>query len=247
MARIEKDPVETARELVRGLVDVYGDRLRSALLHGSVARGEAVPGVSDINVFVLLEAIGAEDLQRGSQLARRWVEAGNTPPLYMAWPEWRRAADAFAIELADMRDAHLVLHGPDPLEGLEVDRIALRLQAEREIRGKLVQLREGLLLAAEEPEQVGRLLVGALPSFATYMRTALRLAGRPVARATADVIRETARLLGEDATPVLELWQARMAGKPPRLSVTDSRSVAYYRFAERVAEFIDHVSEAEAP
>lgn len=247
MAELANDPVDTARELVRGLENVYRDRLRSVLLHGSVARGEVVPGVSDINVFVLLDTIGAEDLQLGSHLARRWVEAGNTPPLYMAWPEWRRAADAFAIELADMRDAHLVLHGSDPLEGLVLDRTALRLQAEREIRGKLVQLREGLLLAAEEPEQVGRLLLGALPSFTTFMRTALRLAGRPVTPVTTDVIRDTALLVGEDATPILEFWQARLDGAPPALSVTDARSVAYYQFAERVADFIDHVSEAEAP
>ncbi|MBI4546152.1 MAG: nucleotidyltransferase domain-containing protein, partial [Gemmatimonadetes bacterium] len=142
------DPRKSASSLTRALADRFGPGLRSVLLYGSVARGEAAPGVSDINVLVLFERVDGGVLLRASPLARRWARAGNTAPLVMSWGEWQRAADAFAIEVADMQDAHEVLHGADPLEGVVVDRGAVRLQVERELRGKLVQLREGLLLAA---------------------------------------------------------------------------------------------------
>ncbi|MBI2396141.1 MAG: nucleotidyltransferase domain-containing protein, partial [Deltaproteobacteria bacterium] len=150
------DPKDTARAFVAELLAALGDRLRSALLYGSVARGEAVSGVSDINLLILVDRVDAGLLRVGSPLARRWAKAGNTAPLLMPWDEWRRASDVFAVELADMKDAHVLLQGPDPLDGLVVDARALRLQAEREIRGKMLQLREGLLLTAEKPEEVGR-------------------------------------------------------------------------------------------
>lgn len=237
------DPRQTAASLARELAALFGDRLRSVLLYGSVARGEAVPGVSDINVLLLLDQIDAATLRAASPLARRWVRAGNTAPLIMAWSEWQRAADVFAIELADMHDAHEVLHGSDPLAGLAVERPALRLQAERELRGKLLQLREGMLLAAEAEEDVGRLLLVALPSFITYLRAALRLAGRPVPVRSEAAIEEGARLVEGDPGPFLRVWAARMKREPLRVRLDDPLVAGYYALAERVAHFVDTLAE----
>ncbi|HEX6939582.1 MAG TPA: nucleotidyltransferase domain-containing protein [Longimicrobiales bacterium] len=237
------DPKQTATAFAAALRDTFGERLRGVLLYGSVARGEAIPGASDINVLVLLDRIDADVLTAGSPLARRWSKAGNAAPLFMAEDEWRRAADVFAIELADMRDAHEVLHGPDPLASLEVDRAALRLQTERELRGKLLQLREGMLLAAEEEEAVGRLLMVALPSFVTYLRATLRLAGRDAPLRTPDVLEEAGRLLEADPSPLARVWEARNRRQPIRVGVGDPLTRGYYALAERTAAFVDHLSE----
>jgi hypothetical protein len=235
------DPRASATELVREFERLFGPRLRSALLCGSVARGEAVEGVSDINVMVLLDRIDAEVLRSASPAARRWVQAGNTAPLLMAWNEWQRAEDAFAIELADMRDAHVVLHGADPLEGLAVQREALRLQAERELRGKLLQLREGMLIAAEAEEDVGRLLLVALPSFVTYLRAALRLAGRAAPVESPAAIEQGAALVGADPSAFLRTWEARARRTPLSARVDDALVAGYFDTAERTADFVDNL------
>jgi len=229
----------TATEYAHRLAEVFGDRLRSVILHGSLARGEAVPGVSDINLAVFLDAVDAGALRLAASATRRFVQAGNTVPLFMGWGEWRRAADSFAIELADMRDAHSLLHGEDPLADMHIDRIALRLQAERELRGKLIQLRGGLLLTGDDPREVGRLLVTALPSFATYLRTALRLAGHVVPPNTDAVIEEGARLVGAAPDPMLAVWSARSRHTPFRVEVDDPLAVGYYDLAERTAHYVD--------
>ena len=57
------DPRKTAAELARALETRLGERLHSVLLFGSVARGEAVDGVSDINVLVLLDRVDAAALE----------------------------------------------------------------------------------------------------------------------------------------------------------------------------------------
>lgn len=240
------DPLESARKLTAELERSMGDRLRSVVVYGSVARGEAIEGVSDVNVLVLLDRIDPDTLGRLSPVAQRWAGAGNTPPLLMAWPEWRRAADAFAIELADMKEAHVMLHGENPLRSLEVNPIELRLQAEHELRGKLLQLREGLLLAGRDSEQVGRLLLTALPSFTTYARTALRLAGRPVPKTTPDVLTAVATLVGGDAAPLQRAWEARVQRRPLTAALDDPLVTGYYRLAERIAEFVDSLTHGEA-
>lgn len=240
------DPRKTAAELARALETRLGERLHSVLLFGSVARGEAVEGVSDINILVLLDRVDAAALEATGPLARRWANAGNTVPLVMAEDEWRRAADVFAIELSDMKDAHVILHGRDPLVELEVDPAALRLQVEREIRGKLLQLREGMLVSAEDEAALGRLLMVALPSFVTYLRATLRLLGQPVPMTSPEVITEAARRIGFSPRPLLQVWEARATARPLHAGVADPLVRDYYAVAETTAAFVDQLSESRS-
>lgn len=43
------------RELKKGLVAIYGDQLKSVILFGSYARGDARPPDSDIDVMIVLK------------------------------------------------------------------------------------------------------------------------------------------------------------------------------------------------
>jgi predicted nucleotidyltransferase len=225
------------------LEQAFGPRLRSVVLHGSVARGEAVKGVSDVNLLVLLDDVDATALRTAGPLARRWARAGNTAPLLFSWDEWVRSADAFAIEVADMKDARRVLHGEDPLADLDVSRRELRLQAERELRGKLVQLRSGLLLTAERPAEVGRLLLAALPSFTTYARAVVRLHEEAVPDATPAVLDRAGALVEADAAPLHTAWQARTTGGAHEWPVDSPLVRGYYSFAEHTADHVDRLPE----
>lgn len=230
---------DTARKLVSDWSSLFGGRLRSALLFGSVVRGEAVAGVSDINVMLLVDNVDAGMLKEASASTRTWIKSAREAPLLFEWEQWQRAADVFAIEIADMRDAHEVLFGTDPLGAAPADAAAMRLQAEHELRGKLLQLQTGLLVAADTPADVGRLLMQAVPSFTTYMRAALRLAGNTVPTNTPEVINHAAQLVGGSADAYMQVWEARVAQKPLKLAVDDALVDAYYDTAEKLADYVD--------
>jgi predicted nucleotidyltransferase len=230
---------DRAREYTSRLAGSLGPRLRSVVLHGSVSRGEAVEGVSDINLLVLLDDIDADLLRRLAPKARTWLEQAGSLPLVLTWDEWAAASDAFAVEAADMVDSHEVLHGADPLEGARVDRRDLRLQAERELRGKLIHLREATLASADRPEELGRLLLTALPSVATYLRTALRLAAQKAPVATTETLREGAELVGAAAAPLLRLWELRGRREVPATRPEDPHMIAIHEILERTVEYVD--------
>jgi predicted nucleotidyltransferase len=233
------EPIDIARKLVSDWHSLFGSRLRSALLFGSVARGEAVAGVSDVNVLLLVDRIDARTLRQASASTRAWVKTSREAPLLFEADQWLRAADVFAIEIADMRDAHQVLHGNDPLEASRPDENAMRLQAERELRGKLLQLQTGLLVAADAPADVGVLLQQALPSFTTYMRALLRLAGQAVPPQTPEVITRVTELVGGSADPFQRVWDARRANRPLKLAGDDALVESYYDTAEKMADYVD--------
>lgn len=236
-----------ARKFTERLKGTLGTRLRSVVLHGSVARGEAVDGVSDVNLLVLADAVDGPLLRQLAPDARKWLEKERALPLLLTWDEWQASTDAFAIETADMLDAREILHGDDPLAGAVIEPAELRLQAERELRGKLVHLREGTLVAADRPKDLGRLLLNALPSVATYLRAALRLGGQPVPPQTPETMEAGCALVGMESGPLLTLWDGRARGEKLRPDVDDERVRAVHDVLEKTVEYVDTLTGDHGP
>lgn len=228
-----------ARQFGKRLRKSLGERLRSVVLHGSVARGEAVEGISDVNLLVLVDSVDAALLRQLAPDARKWLEAERALPLLLGWDEWLASTDAFAIETSDMLEAREVLEGEDPLTGAVVKPDELRLQAERELRGKLVHLREGMLVSADRPRDLGALLLMALPSVATYLRASLRLAGEPVPATTPAVLRGGTRLVGGSAEALERLWELRGQREVPEPDVDDPLVTAVHDVLEHTVEYVD--------
>lgn len=239
--------LEQARTFSRQLVDAYRGQAVSIALYGSAARGEYREGLSDLNVLVLLDRTDPATLRLGTAPSRRWVESGNPPPLLLSLEEWRRSADVFPIEYADIRDAHLVLHGSDPFAGVEIDAGLLRLQLERELKGKQIQLRERYLLSAGEPEELGSLLARSLSTFLVLFRALLRLTGEAVPRAPEEVIRRTAMLASFDAEPLQAIERAREGAGVLRPGPDDLEVVGYLEAVARVVEHVDRLAADSAP
>lgn len=234
----------TAEKFAGRLAEAYGAELRSVVLYGSAARGDYRPGVSDLNLLVIVGTADAAALRRGSTLAREWAAAGNPPPLLLGEAEWRDSADVFPIEYSDIRDAHIVLHGADPLEGMRIRWEDLRLQCEHELKSKQIRLREHFLLAAEGSDEVGRLLMQALPTFLTLFRTALRLAGDAVPPTPEGVIDAVAARAGFDPSGFQAVQRAR-AGKAAFAPAPDAPEVtAYLNAVERATRWLDALDPA---
>ena len=152
----------------------------SAVLYGSVARGQFVPGHSDINVLLVLEQVTPEALDGLRKAFGVWQRARQPPPLVVSRSEWNRSADAFPIEITDMKGAYRVLRGADPLAGLKVARTDLRRALEREFRGKLMRLRRGYAAAAGDPEALVQLARQSVGSILVLLRILLTLRDKPV-------------------------------------------------------------------
>ena len=129
----------------------------SAVLYGSAARGDFVPGRSNINLMLVMDQLTPSTLRSLSRAFAGWRKATTEPPLLLSRAEWTRATDAFPIEITDMRTSYRLLRGADPFEGIRVDPTDLRKALEREFRGKLLRLRQGYTLHAPDPAALGKL------------------------------------------------------------------------------------------
>jgi hypothetical protein len=234
----------TLDELVTQLRAAYKERLASVVLYGSAARGDHIPKRSDYNVLVLLESLESARLDSASfvaasAVARAWREAGNPPPMTMTMEEWRSSADIFPMEYADILERNRVLHGEPPFAGLTVSPADLRLQLERELMGKLLQLRQGALLAGTDGKRQAELVGASLSTMMTLFRAILRLHGeRPPGENVATATRVGA-LVGFDPAPFLRA--VRHARGEARLTGPDAGQVlgGYLAAIERLRSHLD--------
>jgi predicted nucleotidyltransferase len=236
------DPKKTAEKLAQELRTTFGEDLRSVVLYGSVARGEAVPGISDVNVLVLLEEVGPSQLAAAANLVQDWIRKGNTPPRIYSMDEWNGMRDTFAIEMSDMQDAREVLGGEDPVSDDSVEPADLRTHAESEMRQTLFNMRTRQLICANDPGELGRLLLAGLPSFAAYMRAALRLSGDQPGLDTERVIENLATRIQSDPTALRSCWRARKTLQGLNVSIKDPLLAQYNDFNYALIDYLDHLS-----
>ena len=239
----------TLDELVTQLRAAYRERLASVVLYGSAAGGDHIPNRSDYNVLVLLQSVESARLDSSSAVAasavaRAWREAGNPPPMTMTLEEWRRSADIFPMEYADILERNRVLHGDPPFDGIAVAPADLRLELESQVMGKLLQLRQGALLAGTDAKRQTELVAASLSTMMVLFRSVLRLHGE---RPPADNITTATRvgaLAGFDPAPFVRAV-GHVRGEA-RLSASESGQVlgGYLVAIEHLSRHLDRFTAA---
>lgn len=168
----------------------------SALLYGSAARGDYIVGRSNINLMLVLDDPSPTRLRSLAPAFSAWRKAASEPPLLINRTEWARASDVFPIEITDMRAGYQVLRGADPLGAARVERADLRRALERELRGKLLRLRQGYAAAGGNEKALGELAAASSGTILVLLRALLTLADRPVPAPPATLAAEAAALVG---------------------------------------------------
>ncbi|MFZ1702063.1 MAG: nucleotidyltransferase domain-containing protein [Pyrinomonadaceae bacterium] len=187
----------------------HGKNLVSVILYGSAAAGDFVPKQSDYNILIALEKIGPDDLRKAHACIREWSRMGNPVPVYFTRSELKNAADVFPIEFHQMTVAHKVLFGIDVIADMQISNEFLRLQAEYELRSKLVQLRRQYIPASTSVEGLKRLMAESLSSFAALFRAVLIVKGLEPPATKHEIVALTALQFGIDGRPFEKIFNIR--------------------------------------
>jgi predicted nucleotidyltransferase len=223
MAKIPKTPQEIFPEFVADLKGIYGEGLQSIILFGSGARGDYVPGKSDINFLVVLDEKAIDDLERAQPLIPKWKKRAVAVPLIMTKAFIRSSIDVYPVEFLNMKRHYHVVHGEDVLKDLVFDGKALRLQCERELKGKLMLLRTGFLETAGKAEDLRRLMAASITAFLSVFGALLLVRGREIPKERRDIVPAVAQTYGLDAAPFLRCIDLREGKKD--LSLGDLKTI----------------------
>lgn len=228
----------TLDEFTAAVRDAAGDNLVSCFLFGSAARGDYDARTSDLNTVLILADASPEALRPLGEPIKRWVR-GEPAPLIFSETGWRASTDVFPIEIEDMRDAHRVLAGTDPFDGLETAAADLRQELEREARGKLIQLSAQFAAAQADGRALGALLEDSARTFFVLFRAAVRLGGGVPPANHRELVAATAETTGIDAG-AFDWVIARLGGaQRPRLEAYDPLGDRYLAAIAGFVQWVD--------
>ena len=203
-------------QAVAALHAELGDNLYSCCVYGSAVRGNAIEGVSDINLLIVLNqsngsaheaiarAIGADPLLDPFVLARRGMA---------------RSLRAFAPKFASIRRNYRVLFGADPLMDAPADAALEKFLCEQAIRNVRLRLVYSFVTRRQH-KAYDKFVLRNITGFFVQFSEVLRLSGVTVPaafEARVPVLEKEFQIDGQVLRDLLALKQ-----KPRRFSESET-------------------------
>jgi len=198
MGPVSRKPEKVFEQFAKEVRELFGKEVVSIILFGSAATEEYIPKKSDINFLVVLTQQGIEQIEKVQRFPARWQKKKISLPLFLTEAYIDASLDSFPIEFFNMRAAYKVIYGRDVLEGIEIKKGDLRLQCERELKAKLLQLRQGYILTRGKARSLKRLIGQSIVAFASISRGLLYLKGKEVPKTKQEILLATCREFGLD-------------------------------------------------
>jgi len=212
MARAPKTPEEVFADFSNDLKKDFGDDLISIILFGSGATGEYVPGKSDLNFLVVLADDSAQSLHRAMDTVARWRKRMVNTPLFMT-PEYISSSlDSYPIEFLDMKANYRLVYGEDVLGDLSFQLAEVRVQCERELKGKLLHLRRAYLESEGKAKNLREIIAASITTFISIFQGLLYLKSVPIPRTREEIVQQVAAEFHMNAPVLLRLLAIRKGG-----------------------------------
>ena len=199
MAKIPDKPQDIFVPLTQDFLKIFNKELVSLILYGSAASGHYVKGKSDINLLVVLTSTGMDKLADVLDTVQVWKKSRVAVPLVMTKTFIEKSLDCYPIEFLNMRNRHILIYGENVLEQLKFKPEDLRLQIERELKGKLILLRNGYLESGGNARQLKQLINRSFTAFTSIFNALLYLKQESAPHHRRDTIKEIAKLFTVDA------------------------------------------------
>ena len=242
---VDDSIAQAARAWSQPLTAAAAGDARALYVYGSALRKDFDPARSDINLLLVMRALGQERLDAlaaaSAKLPRPSVGSAGARyrPLILTEEQLLDSADVFPMDLLDLARRRALLSGEDVLAGITIDRADLRRHCEYELRTKIVGLRQAYLQAGGGPSTAQELTIRAASGAATLYRQLLALAGqsdegRPEALAEA-----VGAAYGVPGAALAGPFAARGESSTPEDTVLTGRFAAFLAALESLIRAVD--------
>lgn len=191
MAKIPKDPREIFPEVIDDYKGLFGEDLLSIILYGSAVGKDYQPGKSDINFMIVLSDKGIDQLDRAFKINEKWSKRKVSVPLFLSRQYIETSRDVFPIEYLNFQRKYILVYGDDILKQLSFDPKDIRLQCEREVKGKLLLLREAFLESSGKKRNLKAVISQSIKSFLAIFYALLFLREKEIPEDNRKIIRST--------------------------------------------------------
>jgi hypothetical protein len=202
-------------EVVRGLQAAGGENLLGVALYGSLVKGRYTPGVSDVNLLVVVAEAGLGALLPLAPVLTGAFRRAQVVGFVATPADLRAAARLYPAKILDIQLFHRRLCGKVHLADLVIDPRELRYRTEQELKNMQLRLRRQVLERGAEPAVLWDGVVRSLPKLAVILGTLLRAGGVQLPLARSALLVQAASELGLPEAPMARIAPLRRRDPRP--------------------------------
>jgi hypothetical protein len=221
----------------------HKDQVHSITITGSALTDDFDPVKSDVNSVFVLHAMDLEFLEFLAPLGKTYGKKRIASPLIMT-PEYiRNSLDVFPVEFLNIKLLHKTTFGEDLFQNLMIDRSDLRLQCERELKVRLIGLRQGYISAIGNAKILTDLFINTIAGYVPLFRGIVLILGKEPPLRNEDVLAVLAEVSGVDT----KVFKTVLKQKKQKTKMTIKQLNAifkdYYAAMEKLGDITDGIKD----
>lgn len=142
---IKKQALSKFESFLDIVLNKYKDKIHSIHITGSALTDDFNLSTSDINSILVLNKMDLKFLEDFAPLGKKFGKKQISSPLIMTSDYILSSLDVFPVEFLTIKMLHKTVFGNDIFKELEINNSDLRYQCERELKVKLIEIRQGYL------------------------------------------------------------------------------------------------------
>lgn len=234
------NPLLIKEELVNDLTRSFNENLLSAVMFGSAVTPRYVAGKSDINIVLVVVDDSIEAMAELNRIEKEWGRRNVVFSFFFTPAYIQRSLDVYPMEFLEIKNSHVILYGSDFFTNLTLKPALLRLQCERELKGKLLHLKREYIRWRHRKSALRDLLNISFSQFLIVFRGLLNISGnREIPHSAAELCAALGQVLGVEIKP---LHRIAAHPFPSNKKEIDELFSGYIKAVEAITLAVDNMS-----
>jgi hypothetical protein len=237
----------TAAKRIRPFLDEisgkYLDKIHSIHVTGTAITDDFDEKLSDVNSIFVLKEMDLKFLELIAPLDKKYGKHKVGAPLIMTPDYIKTSLDVFPIEFLNFKLIHSTVFGEDILENLEIDRMDLRHQCERELKVKLISLRQGYISSQGDRKLLTEGFVNSISGYIPLFRGIIVLFGKEPPVRQGEVITALSEAININTDVFARVLKEKH--DKIKLSIDELNTIFedYYKATEKTGKIVDEIKE----
>lgn len=243
LEKLKPAAAERIKPFLNELLSLSRNKIHSLHITGSAITDDFNPKVSDVNSIFVLKEMDLKLLELLAPLGKKYGKNRVAAPLIMT-PEYITSSlDVFPVEFLNFKLIHTTVFGDDILENIEIKKTDLRHQCEREIKTKLIWLRQGYISSMGNKKMLTQGFADSISGYIPLFRGIIFLLDKqpPIRQ---DEVLKTLAEVSEINTGVFTKVLKEKREKI-KLGIDDLNTIFedYYAVTEKLGKIVDGIKE----
>ena len=217
----------------------HQDKIHSVYVVGSALTQDYDPKISDINSVFVLHEMDLEFLDLLAPLGKKYGKKRIAAPLIMTPGYIDESIDVFPIEFLNIKLLHHTVFGNDIFKDLDIKKSDLRRQCERELKVKLIGLRQGYISAAGEQRVLAQGLAESIAGYMPLFKAVIVLFGRQAPRNNKEILSVLEEVSGLRTDAFRQVLMHKHGQTKPSGDTLNLVFKDYYRIIEQLGDMIN--------